>query len=121
MGEIFAVQPAKVYLFCILLWCIVSALVKAAWQGEEFPRCEGEDVFWRRLMMLLEVLMQQTGCEYLSDLRRIPQPNARLRSAVAQLSLDAFAAHEWIDAANYLCGICCESAEEARNAILEHA
>ena len=72
-------------------------------------------------MMLLEVLMQQTGCEYLSDLRRIPQPNDALRSVVAQLPLDAFAAHEWIDAANYLCGIRCESAEEARNAILEHA
>ena len=72
-------------------------------------------------MMLLEFLTQQTGCEYLSDLRCIPQPNDVLRSAVARLSLDAFVAHEWIDAANYLCGIRCASAEEARNEILEHA
>lgn len=69
-------------------------------------------------MELLEILALKMGCEYLSDLRRIPRPNAALRSAAAQLPLDAFPAWEWLDAADYLCGAECQSAEDARNAVL---
>ena len=69
-------------------------------------------------MELLEILALKMSCEYLSDLRRVPRPNAALRSAAAQLPLDAFPAWEWLDAANYLCGVKCQSAGDARNAVL---
>lgn len=69
-------------------------------------------------MELLEILALKMGCEYLSDLRRIPRPNDALRSAAAQLPLEAFPAREWLDAAEYLCGVKCQSAEDARNAVL---
>ena len=69
-------------------------------------------------MELLEILALKMGCEYLSDLRRIPRPNNALRSAAAQLPLDAFPAREWLDAADYLCGAKCLNAEDARNTIL---
>ena len=69
-------------------------------------------------MELLEILALKMGCEYLSDLRRIPRPNDALRSAAAQLPFDAFPAREWLDAADYLCGANCQSAEDARNAVL---
>ena len=45
VGEVFGARLAEVYLFCILLWCIVSASVKAAWQGEAFLCCEGQMFF----------------------------------------------------------------------------
>ena len=44
-----------------------------------------------------------------------------LVSAVAQLPLGVFPAHEWLEAADYLCGDKCASAEDARNTILERA
>ena len=69
-------------------------------------------------MELLEILALKMGCEYLSDLRRIPRPNIALRSAAAQFPLDAFPAREWLDAADYLCGASCQSAEDARNTVL---
>lgn len=69
-------------------------------------------------MELLEILALKMSCEYLSDLRRIPRPNVVLRSAAAQLPLDAFPAWEWLDAADYLCGASCQSAEDARNTVL---
>ena len=72
-------------------------------------------------MKLLELLALKMGCKYLSDLRRIPRPNDALRSETAQLPLDAFPAYEWLDAADYLCDAKCQSAENARNTILERA
>ena len=69
-------------------------------------------------MELLEILALKMSCEYLSDLRRIPRPNAVLRSAAAQLPLAAFPALEWLDAEDYLCGASCQSAEDARNTVL---
>lgn len=69
-------------------------------------------------MELLEILALKMGCEYLSDLRRIPRPNAALRSAAAKLPPDAFPTREWLDAADYLCGASCQGAEDARNAVL---
>ena len=69
-------------------------------------------------MELLELLALKMGCEYLSDLRRISRPNTALQSAAAQLPLAAFPAREWLDAADYLCGASCQSAEDARNAVL---
>ena len=69
-------------------------------------------------MELLEILALKMSCEYLSDLRRVPRPNAALRSAAAQLPLDAFSTREWLDAAYYLCGASCQSAEDARKAVL---
>ena len=69
-------------------------------------------------MELLEILALKMSCEYLSDLRRIARPNTALRSAVSQLPLSAFPAREWLDAAEYLCGAKCQSAEDARKAVL---
>ena len=72
-------------------------------------------------MGLLDILAEKMNCTYLSDLRFLPQPNATLRRAVADMSLDDFSEYEWKDAAEYLCGVNCASAEDARNTILERA
>lgn len=69
-------------------------------------------------MELLELLALEMGCNYISDLRRIPRPNDALRRTAAQLPLDAFPVREWLDAAEYLCGARCQSADDARNAVL---
>ena len=72
-------------------------------------------------MGLLDILAEKMNCTYLSDLWFLPQPNAALRQAVASLPLDDFSEYEWKDAAEYLCGVNCASAEDARNTILERA
>ena len=69
-------------------------------------------------MELLEVLKIQMDCDYISDLPRLRRPNTRLRRAVGGLSLAAFPAREWLDAADYLCGMKCQSATDARNTLL---
>lgn len=69
-------------------------------------------------MELLDTLALKMGCEYLSDLRRIARPSAALRRAAADMPLDSFPAREWLDAADYLCGAKCQSAQDARNAVL---
>ena len=69
-------------------------------------------------MDLLDTLTRETGCEFLSDLKALFRPNHALQCAVAKLPLDRFSAHDWLDAADYLCGVKCQSAEEARNALL---
>ena len=72
-------------------------------------------------MGLLDILAERMNCTYLSDLRFLPQPNAILRRAVADMSLDDFSEYEWKDAAEYLCGVKCVSAKEARDTILKRA
>lgn len=69
-------------------------------------------------MGLLDILAEKTNCTYLSDLRYLTRPNATLQRAVAEIQLDSFSAHEWLDAADYLCGVKCQSAEDARKAVL---
>ena len=69
-------------------------------------------------MGLLDILAERMNCTYLSDLRFLPWPNAALRQAVSRMPLDNFSEYEWKDAAEYLCGVNCVSAEEAKNAIL---
>lgn len=69
-------------------------------------------------MGLLDILAEKMNCTYLSDLRFLPWPNAALRQAVASMPLDDFSEFEWIDAAEYLCGVKCVSAKGARNTIL---
>jgi len=72
-------------------------------------------------MGLLDILAEKMNCTYLSDLRFLPRPNAALRQAVASLPLDDFSEHEWKDAVEYLYGVKCVNAEEARNLILHLA
>ena len=72
-------------------------------------------------MGLLDILAEKMKCTYLSDLRFLPQPNAALRQAVASMPLDDFSEYEWKDAAEYLCGVSCASAEEARNTLIRLA
>ena len=72
-------------------------------------------------MGLLDILAEKMNCTYLSDLRFLPRPNASLRQAVASLPLDDFSEYEWKDAAEYLCGVSCASAKEARDTILKRA
>ena len=72
-------------------------------------------------MGLLDILTEKMNCTYLSDLRFLPQPNAVLRQAVASLPLNDFSEYEWKDAAEYLCGVSCASAKEARDTILKRA
>ena len=69
-------------------------------------------------MGLLDILAEKMNCAYLSDLRFLQQPNATLKQIVASMPLDDFSEYEWKDAAEYLCGVNCVSAEEAKNAIL---
>ena len=69
-------------------------------------------------MGLLDILAERMNCTYLSDLRFLPQPNATLRRAVADMSLDDFSEYEWKDAAEYLCGVKCAIAKEARDTIM---
>ncbi len=69
-------------------------------------------------MGLLDILAERMNCTYLSDLRFLTRPNIALQRAVAGLPLADFSKFEWIDAAEYLCGVKCESAKDARNAIL---
>ena len=70
-------------------------------------------------MGLLDILAERMACTYLSDLRFLPWPNAALRQAVSRMPLDNFSEYEWKDAAEYLCGVSCASAKEARETILE--
>ena len=72
-------------------------------------------------MGLLDILAERMACPYLSDLHFLPRPNEELRQAVASMPLDDFSEHEWKDAADYLCGVKCISAEDARSAILKRA
>ena len=69
-------------------------------------------------MGLLDILAEKMNCTYLSDLRFLPRQNAILRQVVASMPLDDFSEYEWIDAAEYLCGVNCVSAKEAKNTIL---
>ena len=68
-------------------------------------------------MELLDILAEKMNCTDLSDLRFLPRPNAALRQAVASLPLGDFSKYEWKDAAEYLCGVKCVNAEEARTVI----
>ena len=72
-------------------------------------------------MGLLDILAEKMNCTYLSDLRFLPQPNVALRQAVASMPLNDFSEYEWKDAAEYLCGVKCTNAKEARNTILKRA
>ena len=72
-------------------------------------------------MGLLDILAEKIDCTYLSDLRFLPRPNEALRQAVANISFDDFSEYEWIDAAEYLCGVKCIKVEEAREATVEGA
>ena len=72
-------------------------------------------------MGLLDILAEKMGCTYLSDLRFLPWPNAVLRQAVLSMPLDDFSEYEWKDTAEYLCGVNCVSAKEARDKILKRA
>lgn len=69
-------------------------------------------------MELLEILKIQMDCDYISDLPRLRRPNTTLRRTVSRLSLAAFPAREWLDAADYLCGAKCHTAADARNTLL---
>ena len=70
-------------------------------------------------MGLLDILAEKMNCTYLSDLRFLPRPNEVLRQAVSRMPLDDFSEYEWKDAAEYLCGVSCASAKEARDMILK--
>lgn len=70
-------------------------------------------------MGLIDILAEKMNCTYLSDLRFLPRPNEELRQAVAIIPVNDFSEYEWIDAAEYLCGVKCVSVKEARNMILE--
>ena len=70
-------------------------------------------------MGLLDILAEKMNCTYLSDLHFLPRPNEALRQAVVSMPLDDFTEYEWKDAAEYLCGIKCVNAKEARNTILK--
>ena len=72
-------------------------------------------------MGLLDILAERMACPYLSDLHFLPRPNEALRQAVANIPLDDFSECEWIDAAEYLCGVKCVKVEEARAAPVEGA
>ena len=72
-------------------------------------------------MGLLDILAERMNYTYLSDLRFLPRPNAALRQAVADMSLDNFSEYEWKDAADYFCGVKCASAKDARDTILKRA
>ena len=69
-------------------------------------------------MGLVDILAERMNCAYLSDLCFLPRPNEALRQAVDSMPRDDFSEYEWKDAAEYLCGVNCVSAEEAKNAIL---
>ena len=70
-------------------------------------------------MGLLDILAERMNYMYLSDLRYLPRTNTGLQCAVADLPFADFSEFEWIDAAEYLYGINCKSAEEARITIQE--
>ena len=72
-------------------------------------------------MGLLDILAERMNCTYLSDLRYLKRPNAALQRALADLPPTDFSEFEWIDAAEYLCGVNCINAEEARAKLLEQA
>ena len=72
-------------------------------------------------MGLLDILAEKMNCTYLSDLRFLPRPNEELRQAVAIIPVNDFSEYEWIDAAEYLCGVKCVKVEEAREATVEGA
>ena len=72
-------------------------------------------------MGLLDILAERMECMYLSDLCFLSRPNTMLRQTVASMPLDDFSEDEWIDAAEYLCGITCVSAKEAKTIIQERA
>lgn len=68
---------------------------------------------------LLDYLSWQLGCEYVSDLR-INVPKWRLRCAISSLPADLYPLKQWTDALCYLAvPIPCDTAEQARNALLE--
>lgn len=69
-------------------------------------------------MGLLDILAGKMNCTYLSDLRFLPRPNEALRQAVSSMPLDDFSEYEWKDAAEYLCGVKCVIAKEARDTIM---
>lgn len=69
-------------------------------------------------MGLLDLLAEEMNCTYLSDLRYLPRPNAALQRVAADFAIADFFESEWIDAAEYLCGVKCKSANDARNVIL---
>ena len=66
---------------------------------------------------LLDYLAYQMGCGVLSDLR-LSQQSERLHKLTAAIPLGACSEREWLDAADYLCGASCQSAEDARKAVL---
>ena len=70
-------------------------------------------------MGLLDILAEKMNCTYLSDLRFLPRPNAALRQAVASMPLDEFSEYEWIDAAEYLCGVKYASIKDSRMSIMD--
>ena len=71
-------------------------------------------------MGLLDILAEKMNCTYLSDLRFLPRPNEELRQAVAIIPVNDFFEYEWIYAADYLCGVKCESMKDARYTLLRH-
>lgn len=54
-------------------------------------------------MGILEELSQKLGCEYLSDLHKMPLSLAA-QNMIASLPEDAYSLAEFSDAANYLAG-----------------
>lgn len=69
-------------------------------------------------MDLLETLATRMGCEYLGELRLLSRPNTKLRHIVANMPLTAFSDKEWLGAADYLCGVKCQCAKDAREAMM---
>ena len=69
-------------------------------------------------MGLLGIPARENGLSKLSDLHCLPRKRMVLRCTAARLPIEAFSTYEWPDAAEYLCGAKCRTAEEAKQIIM---
>ena len=58
----------------------------------------------RKNLELIELLAEQAGCTYLSDLQ-LEEYRCRLEGCLQKMDIERYGEEEWADAANYLTGI----------------
>ncbi|MGO5116323.1 hypothetical protein ACTQ33_15155 [Candidatus Avoscillospira sp. LCP25S3_F1] len=69
-------------------------------------------------MELLEYMVAQAGCGYLSALRFLPVRQRRF-CFLKKVKLDAFPKEEWIEAARYICQQKVNTAAEAKTILMQ--
>ncbi|WP_259283358.1 hypothetical protein [[Clostridium] scindens] len=75
----------------------------------------------RKNLESIELLAEQAGCTYLSDLQ-LEEYRCRLEGCLQKMDIERYGEEEWADAANYLTGIPKEeiaTKAQARRLILE--